>query len=86
MEIPPSANDGRFFQIEERTYGHILDPRTGWPVKGNLLSVSVIAESAMMADALSTAVFVLGESRGISVAKALGARDILIHKSNEIQT
>ena len=84
--VATSANDERFFQIEERTYGHILDPRTGWPVKGNLLSVSVIAESAVMADALSTAVFVLGENRGISVAKALGARDILLHKSNEIQT
>ena len=75
--IATSANDERFFRIQDRTYGHILDPRTGWPVEGDLLSVSVVAESAMMADALSTALFVLGEECGAPIAESLGARQTL---------
>jgi len=40
-------------------YGHILDPRTGWPVEG-MAQVTVLAGSAMLADAWATALFVLG--------------------------
>jgi len=83
--VATSANDERFFLIEKQTYGHILDPRTGWPMGGDLISVSVVAENAMMADALSTALFVLGEDQGVPVAKALGARETLFHKSNGMQ-
>lgn len=42
------------FRYEGQRYGHILDPRTGWPVQDSL-SVTVIAPSAMLADVLSTA-------------------------------
>ena len=49
----------QWFRHEGRRYGHILDPRTGWPVE-SVLSVSVIAPDAALADALSTAFFVLG--------------------------
>jgi FAD:protein FMN transferase len=40
-------------------YGHVIDPRTGWPASG-IESVSVIAPSAAVADALSTAFFIGG--------------------------
>lgn len=49
----------QWFRHEGKRYGHILDPRTGWPVE-SMLSVSVIAPDAALADALSTAFFVLG--------------------------
>ena len=49
----------QWFRHEGKRYGHILDPRTGWPVE-TMLSVSVIAPDAALADALSTAFFVLG--------------------------
>ncbi len=58
----------QWFRAEGQRYGHILDPRTGWPAAG-MLSVSVIAPDAAVADALSTAFFVLG------VEKALQACD-----------
>ena len=54
-----SGSNIQFFRHEGRRYGHILDPRTGWPVEG-MLSVTVVAPSAALADALSTAFFVLG--------------------------
>jgi thiamine biosynthesis lipoprotein len=45
--------------LQGRRYGHILDPRTGYPVEG-ILSASVVAPDAARADALSTAFYVLG--------------------------
>lgn len=47
------------FRHAGKRYGHILDPRTGWPADG-MLSVSVIAPDASLADAISTAFFILG--------------------------
>lgn len=49
--------------------GHILDPRTGWPAEGTL-SVSAIAQSAALADAYSTAMFVLGPSAAAEFCSA----------------
>ena len=47
------------FRHQGRRYGHILDPRTGWPAEG-VLSVTVLAPTAAEADALSTAFYVMG--------------------------
>jgi len=49
----------QFIVADGRRYGHVIDPRTGWPASG-ALSASVIADSAEMADALSTAFLVGG--------------------------
>jgi thiamine biosynthesis lipoprotein len=55
------TSGGQFqsFRHQGRRYGHILDPRSGWPAEG-VLSVTVVAPSAALADALSTAFYVLG--------------------------
>jgi thiamine biosynthesis lipoprotein len=50
----------QFFEVDGKRYGHVIDPRTGWPAAG-ALSVSVLTTSAATADALSTAFFVGGE-------------------------
>jgi thiamine biosynthesis lipoprotein len=49
----------QFFDCEGRRYGHIIDPRSGWPVEGRAL-VAVTAPTATLADALATAFFVTG--------------------------
>lgn len=54
-----SGSAMQFFRHQGRRYAHILDPRTGWPAQG-VLSVTVVASNAGVADALSTAFFVLG--------------------------
>jgi thiamine biosynthesis lipoprotein len=54
-----SGTENQFFRYRGRRYGHILDPRTGWPAE-QLLSATVLAPSAALADALSTAFFVMG--------------------------
>ena len=54
-----SGSAVQFFRHEGKRYGHILDPRTGWPAD-SMLSVTVLAPTAAAAEALSTAFFVLG--------------------------
>jgi FAD:protein FMN transferase len=57
--LATSGSGTQFFIHDGRRYGHILDPRSGWPAEG-VLSVSVLAPTAAAADALSTAFYVLG--------------------------
>ena len=65
-----SGDYERFFEIDGKKYCHIMDPRTGRPVEG-MLSATVVAETAMEADALSTAVFVLGGDKGMRLIEDL---------------
>jgi thiamine biosynthesis lipoprotein len=57
-----------YFERRGRRYCHIIDPRSGRPVDHDLASVSVVAGSAMRADALSTALMVLGPEAGLRLA------------------
>ena len=55
-----TSGAGAQFVVEQgRRYGHVIDPRTGWPAEG-LVSVSVVASNAALADALSTGFLVGG--------------------------
>lgn len=54
----------QFFRHQGRRYGHILDPRTGWPGEG-VFSATVVASTAADADALSTALYLLGPERAV---------------------
>ncbi|MBI5760295.1 MAG: FAD:protein FMN transferase [Planctomycetales bacterium] len=60
-----SGSGVQYFRHRGQRYGHIIDPRTGWPVEG-MLSVTVLAPTAAEADALSTAFFVLGVEKTIA--------------------
>jgi thiamine biosynthesis lipoprotein len=57
--LATSGSNIQYFRYQGRRYGHLLDPRTGWPADA-LLSVSVLAPTAADADALSTAFYVMG--------------------------
>ncbi len=62
--VATSGIDERYFEYGGRYYYHILDPKTGYPVRSGLNQVSVTAPSAMEADILSTVLFVLGSEEG----------------------
>lgn len=53
----------RFFEQDGNTYWHILDPDTGCPARSGLMSATVIGKQGRLCDALSTALFVMGEER-----------------------
>lgn len=50
----------RFFEEDGRRYIHILDPRTGWPAQSDLQSATVVSADGVLADALSTALYIMG--------------------------
>ncbi|HIE27811.1 TPA: FAD:protein FMN transferase [Candidatus Poribacteria bacterium] len=67
--IATSGDYEKYFIHEGKRYSHIINPRTGHPVSG-IASVTIIAPTAMKADALSTAVFVLGAEKGFQLIKS----------------
>lgn len=60
----------RNFTENDKLYSHLINPKTGYPVKNNLWSVSIITEDSMYADGLSTGVFVLGVEKGIELVES----------------
>lgn len=81
-----SGNYEKFVMINGERYSHIIDPRTGYPVKG-LSSVSIICPNAELADALATSVFVMGKDKGIELINRLkGIECLLITDKQELFT
>lgn len=66
----------RFFTENGVRYHHILDAKTGYPASSGLLSSTVVCESSMAADALSTSVFVLGKKSGMELLRRMQAPEL----------
>jgi thiamine biosynthesis lipoprotein ApbE len=77
MAISTSGNYERFFEIGGKKYSHIINPVTGEPCQG-IISVTVVADSAEKADALSTAIFVMGQEKGLGLARTIKDIKVLI--------
>lgn len=77
--VASSGDYVRCFTINGRRYGHIVDPRTGWPVANGCLQVTVVAGTCLQAGVLSTAAFVLGADRGLElIAHCPGAEGVIV--------
>lgn len=74
--VATSGDYERFFEKDGRHYCHIIDPRSGYPAAG-CVAVTVIAPSALEADAYSTAVFVMGPDKGSEWVKREGLGAII---------
>ena len=70
LGMATSGDYRNFFEQDGVLYSHIIDPTTGKPVTHRATSVTVLAENGMMADALATAMMVLGDEAGMAVAEA----------------
>ena len=85
MAVVTSGSYQRFFEYDGNTYHHIISPQTAGPVSNGLLSATIICEDGTMADALSTAMFVLGEARALNYWRTYGGFEmILINKSGQV--
>lgn len=86
MSVATSGDYRRYFDYRGERASHTLDPRTGYPTRNNVASVSVIHAECMVADALSTALSVLGADYGIDLAEemALAAR-FLVRRDGRLE-
>lgn len=66
--IATSGDYRAFYEVDGKRYSHTIDPRTGRPVEFRLASVSVITDNCMRADAMATAIMVLGPDEGYNLA------------------
>ena len=75
----------RGFDLDGVRYHHLLSPETGWPVQNKLASVTIISESSMEGDALSTAAFVLGLEKGTELIEGMeGIEAVFITRDREV--
>ncbi len=74
--VSTSGDAERGFWKDGVRYGHVIDPRTGRPAAG-VLSVTVLASDAERADALSTALYVLGPEKGLEMLRGLPGTEAL---------
>ncbi|WP_116131882.1 FAD:protein FMN transferase [Tropicimonas sp. IMCC34043] len=70
LGMATSGDYRNFFEQDGVRYSHLIDPTTGRPITHRATSVTVLAENGMMADALATAMIVMGEDEGMKVAAA----------------
>lgn len=85
--IASSGDYLRCFTLNGKRYGHIVDPRTGWPVANGCLQATVIANTCLQAGVLSTTAFVLGPEEGVKFIQGFpGAEGLLVTEQFRAQT
>lgn len=83
--IVTSGTYQRYFEQDGKIYHHILDPKTGYPCENNLNSVTIITDSSLTADALSTTCFLLGYDKASNLINQLDNVDaVFITDEDEI--
>ena len=76
--VATSGGYERYFEKDGKKYIHIIHPKTGRPVDNGVKSVSVIADDGVYADALSTALYVMGADKAAKYYKAHRSFDVII--------
>ena len=83
--IVTSGTYQRYFTQDGKTYHHLINPESGRPINNTLKSATIVCEDGTLADCLSTAMFVLGQSKAINYWRVYGGFDmILINNENEV--
>ncbi len=81
--VATSGDYARYYTIADKRFSHIIDPRSGRPVK-NVPSVTIIAPTALEADALATAVSVMGARRGMELIDSLeGVESMIMERTDD---
>ena len=80
--VATSGDYRNFFESNGQRYSHTLDPRTGSPVDHTTVSVTVLADTAMVADGWATALNVLGLDEGLKLANERGLAALFISRTD----
>lgn len=82
--LATSGNYRNYFQNESGTYGHTISPKTGRPIRTDILSASVVAPTCMEADAMATACMALGSEEAVAMLENSGLAGAFILDSGKI--
>jgi len=83
VAMATSGDYRNYFERDGVRYSHTIDPTTGYPIKHKLASVTVIERSCMRADALATAIMVMGPDKGMEFANRHQLAIFMLVKQNE---
>lgn len=85
--VATSGGYEQFFHFRGKNYSHLIDPRKGYPVKNNIISVSVIAGDCTTADSLATVFFILGieKTRKIISQMSQATKVIIVSSESGLQ-
>ena len=83
--VSSGAYQKNFTNLKGKTFHHILNPVSGYPTTNNLISATIICQDGTMADALSTAMYVLGETKALNYWRTYGGFEmILVRNDNHV--
>lgn len=82
--LATSGDYRNYFEVDGQRYSHLIDPTTGHPVTHTTASATVLADSAMLADAWSTALLILGREKGLEVAADHNLAVQFIERSTDV--
>lgn len=84
-----SGSTRKYVERDGKRYSHCIDPTTGWPVEHQVLSVTVLAENAVWADALASICMVMGMEKSLELIKTMEGVEayyILVNDKGELET
>ncbi len=81
--VATSGDYRNYYEQNGVRYSHLINPTTGYPIKHNLVSVTVIHASSMTADGLATALNVMGKEKALELAEKDGIAVLLITKEKD---
>jgi FAD:protein FMN transferase len=83
--VVTSGDYERFFEKDNVRYHHILDPKTGYPARSGLISVTIVYDISIDSDALSTTSFILGMKEGYGlISRIKGAEAIFVTDEKKV--
>ena len=84
-----SGSTRKYVERNGKRYSHCIDPKTGYPVEHNVLSVTVLAENSVWADALASICMVMGMERSLPLIQSMDGVEayyIFVNDRNELET
>jgi len=86
MGMASSGDYRNYFEVNGQRFSHLIDPTTGRPVDHTTASATVLAENAMLADAWSTAMLILGREQGMAFADQQGIAVQFVERDPAVAT